>query len=201
MKNLPLTVLLAAVLAGCIPPTQSNKASGGVAVVDLEAVAKRLGRDVSIAEELKSSGNSLGLQLTSVQKELQAAFEKKKQEIGSSPTQTELQGLEELERNLNVQFQQKQQEAQQELNAKRNALVVRFREEVKPIAMRIAQGRGCSTVLVKNDNVILDSSNAYEITDEVIGEMVRMHGGSSAAAAAEPAPRAEAPASTSGTTN
>lgn len=178
MKILSLSVLLAVALTGCIPPNQSNRASGGVAIVDLEAVAKRLGRDVAIAQELKTAGNELGTELVGVQKDLQGQFEKKKQEIGSSPNQTQQQSLEELERTLNTQFQQKQQEAQQEIAAKRNALVVRFREEVKPVAMKIAQGRGCSTVLVKNDNVILDSSSAYEITDEVIEVLVRSSGGS-----------------------
>lgn len=183
MKILTLSVLLTmVVLTGCTPPTQSDRSSGGVAVIDLEAVAKRLGRDVAIADELKAAGSTLGTELTDVQKELVAQFEKKKQEIGSNPNPSQLQSLEELERTLNTQFQQKQQQAQQDIAAKRNALVVRFREEVKPVAMRIAQGRGCGTVLLKNDNIVLGASPSYDITDEVIGELVRTSGAPAATA-------------------
>jgi len=196
MKILSLSLLLAVLLTGCLPPN-SSRTSGGVAVVDLEAIAKRLGRDVAIAQELKTAGTELGTQLVGVQKDLQGQFEKKKQEIGANPNQSQQQSLEELERTLNTQFQQKQQEAQQEIAAKRNALVVHFREEVKPIAMRIAQGRGCSTVLIKNENVVLDTSSSYDITDEVIGEMARASG--SHPADTSTSTSASTPASSSGT--
>jgi len=172
MKRLSLFVLLVPLfLSACGPTASSGK--GGVALIDLEDAAKRMGRDVTITEELQSAGAVLGDQLAAAQKDLQEEFERQKQTVGDKPTPADTQKLTELGRALNVQFQQKQQEAQQELAAKRLALVNRFREEVKPVAMKIAAARGLEVVLVKSDVVVLGNEPGVDITDEVVGEMTR----------------------------
>lgn len=176
----PIFALLALVtitVVGCrpapLPVPPPAPPQGGVAILDVEAVAKRLGRDVAIVAELKEASAPLSDQLAATQKDYQAQIEKLKSSLGSKPTEADLKKLAELERTLNQQFQQKQQQAQQELNAKRVNLVNRFREEIKPVALKIASAKGRSTVLIKSDAVILSSEPEVEITDEVVAELNR----------------------------
>ncbi len=173
MKSIPaFLILLSLTFVGC-DHAPLNGPKGGVALIDLDDVAKRLGRDVSIVQELKDAGGPLGDQLTAAQKEYQAQFDRSKDSIGAKPTDADTQKLAELGRNLNLQLQQKQQQAQQELNSKRVALVSRFREELKPVALKIASHKGLGTVLVKSDMVVLGSEPGLDITDEVVAEMIR----------------------------
>jgi len=190
MKNtlFSISILAALALGGCGPaPTSSAPAKGGVAFIDLEAAAKRLGRDTVITQELKDAGGVLGEQLSATQKEYQGELERLKQSLGTKPSEADNLKLAELSRNLSLQFQQKQQQAQQELGNKRIALVNRFREEVKPIALKIASGKGLSAVLVKSDIVVLGNDPALDITDDVVAELTRLGQGT---AAASPSPAA-----------
>ena len=180
----PLFAFLCIALAGCNPASTSGP-KGGVALMDLDAVAKRVGRDVAIIQELKDAGGPLSDQLTAAQKESQADFEKFKDSLGAKPTEADNQKLAEHGRALNLQLQQKQQQAQQELNAKRAALVNRFREEIKPVALKIAANKGLGLVLLKSDLVVLGNDPALDITDEVVAELMKAGGKS-----ATPAPSA-----------
>jgi len=163
------SILLTLALTGCGPAPHK----GTVALIDLEAAAKRLGRDVVITQELKDAGNTLGEQLAAAQKEYQGELERYKQALGAKPSETDNQKLMELSRNLNAQFQQRQQQAQQELGSKRVALVNRFREELKPLAMKIAAGKGLGVILVKSDVVVLGNDPNLDITDDVVAEMTK----------------------------
>ena len=165
-------ILLSITLVGCDhAPFSAPK--GGVALVDLDDVAKRLGRDVLIVQELKDASVPLKDQLTAAQKELQTQFDRTKDAIGSKPTDSESQKLADLGSNLNLQLQQKQQQAQQDLNTKRAALVTRFREELKPVALKIASSKGLGVVLVKSEMVVLGNQPGLDITDEVVAELIR----------------------------
>lgn len=185
MKKLLCALILPILgLTGCTPPPAA-KPDGTVALIDLEAVAKRLGRDTVIAQEIKEASEAIAEQLVTAQKEYQAEFTRYKDTLGAKPTEADNQKLVELNRNLNAQFQQRQQQAQQEIAAKRTALVNRFCEEVKPLAMKVAAARGLQIVLVKSDLVVLGYEPTVEITDAVVAEMTR-GGGSSLSASPSP---------------
>ncbi len=183
--------LLTFVLAGCGPapapaPTPTPPPApvkGGTAVLDLDAAAKRLGRDTAILAELKEVEAPLREQLANSQKDFQEQIDTLKTSLGAKPSEAGNQKLAELIRTLSQQFQQKQQQAQQELNTKRTALISRFREELKPVALKIATGKGLGIVQLKNDFAILANDPSLDITDEVVAEL-----SSNASAASKPAP-------------
>ena len=178
-----LFTLLTLMIAGCgpapspapapTPPPTPAPAKGGAAIIDLEAAAKRLGRDVAILAELKEVGAPLRDQLTASQKDYQEQIDHLKTSLGTKPSEADKQKLAELARTLNQQFQQKQQQAQQELNAKRAELISRFREEVKPVALKIATSKGLGIVQIRNDLTILANDPGLDITDEVVAELSR----------------------------
>ena len=173
----PFFAFLTLVLAGCGPASSPaptpvpSPAKGGAAVIDLDAVAKRLGRDVAILAELKEAGAPLRDQLAASQKDYQEQIDRLKTSLGAKPSEADKQKLADLARSLNQQFQQKQQQAQQDMSTKQAALISRFREEVKPVALKIATGKGLGIVQLKNDLTILASEPALDITDEVVAEL------------------------------
>ncbi|MEI6493741.1 MAG: OmpH family outer membrane protein [Verrucomicrobiota bacterium] len=188
-----LFTLLTLAIAGCgpapspapapTPPPTPAPAKGGAAIIDLDAAAKRLGREAAILAELREAGAQLKDQLTASQKDYQEQIDHLKTSLGSKPSEADKQKLAELARSLNQQFQQKQQQAQQELNTKRGALIGRFREEIKPVALNIATSKGLGIVQIRNDITILANDPGLDITDEVVAEVSR-----AASASSSPAP-------------
>ena len=108
----PFFAFLTLVLAGCGPASSPaptpvpSPAKGGAAVIDLDAVAKRLGRDVAILAELKEAGAPLRDQLAASQKDYQEQIDRLKTSLGAKPSEADKQKLTDLARSLNQQFQQ-----------------------------------------------------------------------------------------------
>ncbi|MEM1296569.1 MAG: OmpH family outer membrane protein, partial [Verrucomicrobiota bacterium] len=76
-----------------------------------------------------------------------------------------------LVNNLNVQLSRAQSTAQQQLNRDEVALVQNFRNEVRPVAVKIALERGFTIVLTKNEAVLFAYDDNFDITEEVIRRM------------------------------
>jgi Skp family chaperone for outer membrane proteins len=146
-------------------------------------VAKRLGRDVAIADQIKAEGETLASQLTKTKTELQSQLDSSAQALGDKPSDADKQKLVELGQSLNARLQSKQQEARQELSQKQVSLIQQFREEVKPVAQKIAAGKGMNTVLLRSDIVVLSADPSVDITDAVVAEMISSGKGTAAPSA------------------
>ncbi len=170
--------LVLASLVGCgqqeVKPTADP---GGVAVIDLDAVAKQLGRDVQMSNAAKQQADLLNEQLTQYQVTLRGQFDQKKNEFGVEPPETEEElqkqqaELQLIDRQLGTQLNQARAKAQQNLNANKLRLIHDFREEVKPVAQSVATELGLSMVVTKNDSVVFAFSSAVDITDRVAERM------------------------------
>ncbi len=179
-----LCVGLSLVVGGCnkIPGQVDEGArpaerQSGVAVVDLDEVARRLGSDVSIVQAIKESQTSLNQQLQSLQTSLQGQYQEQKRLVESqlaegTQDQTIVKQLQGFGQQLNVQFAQAQQKAKSEINTRRSQLLQRFREEVKPVARELAAQRGLGVVITKNDSVLLTFDDAHDITDAVVEKLL-----------------------------
>lgn len=172
MKIVPLCAIAAFALLGigCEKPNSSS--AGTVAVLDLDAVAKRLGRDVAISDQLKNENDTLVSKLTKSRDELQAKFDASRASIGDKPTDEQTQRLTQLGQSMNSELLAKQQDAQKELGAKQASLVAQFREEVKPVAQKAAAKKGMSIVLLRSDITVLSAEAAVDITDDVVAAMI-----------------------------
>jgi len=168
----------------------------GVAIVDLDEVAKQLGTDVALLKEINNGQASLNQQLRSLQTTLQEKYHQKAHELEAqlsadgSSTEARKQQLAELERNFNLQLNQAQRTAQNELGAYRQQLIQRFRDEVVPVAQEAATQRGLGVVLTKNDTVLLTFDDAHDITALVVAKMRARRAAATAAAANSPSPPA-----------
>jgi len=189
MKTSLLCVAAAVSLlvAGCDRPAATSSSSNGtIAFVDIDEVGKRLNRDAAIVGELKTENDVLVEKLLKERGEFQQKFNTEKQAAGEKPTDEQTKKLLDLEQQLNAELQSQYQEATQSLSTKRAALVQQFREEIKPIAKKIAAAKGMNTVLLRSDLIVLSVDPAADITDEVVAEMISA-GKASPTPAASPA--------------
>lgn len=158
-----LTTLL---LIGCKPLSLSNQ----VAVVDLNVVAKTLGRDDLILKNVKSANENLNQQLEQIAIDLRKQVDEEKSKLGEKPSKEEEQKYMQLVQQANNQLNQTKQVAVQKSQQLQNSLVAEFRNEVSKVSREIAQKNGYLTVLAINDG-LLWADETVDITNDVITEM------------------------------
>jgi Skp family chaperone for outer membrane proteins len=170
------TSLCVALVAGAIMAVgcgmQSGQpqasSSGGLAVVDLDVVAKSIGRTQEINELLRVRQNALNQELEKLQTKFNQEIAEKKKEHSNPPTDEEKALEAQWEKNkLALQLQAKQQ-ATQALQAYRQEQLIAFRNEIKPLAQEVAAARGLSVVIPKNEGFLLSVDPGVDITADVI---------------------------------
>jgi len=165
-------------LSGCgfFGDTQSN--AGAVAVVDLDEVAKRLGRDVEMNKSIKIKAAILKKKLAQLQSAAQTQFEKEKAELGGKDaTPEQKKQLQSIQVRISLQLKQLQRTARAQLAEHRQQLVNQFREEVKPTVRTVAADNGLSIVIPKDKNLLLSVEPGSEITDKVVEKLMASSSG------------------------
>jgi Skp family chaperone for outer membrane proteins len=172
-------LLLACV--GCGKPAQgeqtvekadrAEKAIGGVGVVDLDVVAKRLGRDIEMKEAVDERLAALNKKLASLQGSLRRLYEEKKERFGDDPTDDQVAELRGTEERMERELLEVKRKSEQELAVFQQSLVDQFREQAKPVLRDVAAARGLSIVIPKNAGLLLTIDPKVEITDEVASKM------------------------------
>lgn len=192
MKILSLmsALLLLALLGGC----KVGDSASNTAVVDIERVAKETGLSEKVNKELEEFQQGLQAKLNEVQGSLTTQIDAKKKEIGEKPSEKQREELAQLFNNARQQFQQAQQGAAKNLEGKRASLIISVRDQIRPVARKVAKARGMSVILAKSDILILDYDRAADITDAVISEMLIKPATAPAAASEAATPPADTPA-------
>lgn len=149
----------------------NSKAVGGVGVVDLDLVAKRLGRDIEMQNAVQERLTSLNSRLATLKESLRRLYDEKREKFGDDLTDEQLRELQATEERMDAQLRESKRKAESELAAFRQALVDQFREQAKPVLREVASARGLSIVVPKNDGLLLTVDPAVEITDEVAAKM------------------------------
>lgn len=178
-------------LAGCdkIPLPPSSNASGGasapaLAVLDLGAVAKALGRDEVFKEQVEAAGRQLQQQLTEFTTELQEQLRAEQEKLGEAPSDEDQLQLRQKVADAQRQVQQSQAIARQKAREFQLKLANEFRDEVQPVAAEVARERGASAILIANTLMWFEPT--VDITGDVIDAM-RARGAASGAPSIPPA--------------
>lgn len=153
--------------SGQTEESPSQTVTGGVAVIDLDQLAEKLGRDVAMTNSIRDQSASLNQQLSNLQNSLLSQVEEKEQKLGDIPTEEQSKELQGIKRQAGINLNQARQKAQAVLNQHSQQLVSRFREEVRPLAREVADEKGLSVVVTKNDSVVFTFQDAIDITGEV----------------------------------
>jgi len=159
MKRLSLFLLA---LAFTTPALRSQ--DGGVAVLDIDAVAAELGVEGSVVAQLQTLQNNLNTELQSARANLQNQMNTAEQAVGQNPTPQQRQQLVQANQQLNAQFNQLQGQARQALTQERARLINDFREKLRPIALEAAKAKGLDVVLMKVTPPVYVFTDAVDIT-------------------------------------
>jgi len=172
---------------------QDATPGSAVAVIDLDEVAKRLGRTKQMETELTGQQEKLNENLVALQQELRTQLTQKQAELGEAPTEEDQQRLMQLQQQAGNQVNQAIEEAKRKLAEARQDQVSRFREEVKPHAQAAARGIGATVILTRNDNMLFHHHANVDITDAVVARMIDRNASTAASSASDTS--ATAPAS------
>jgi Skp family chaperone for outer membrane proteins len=145
---------------------------GAVAVIDMDAIAQSLGSDKQIVESITKRQSSLSQQLVDLAKSYSQQIEEQKKKLAEAPPEQGDITLANWQQQANASLNKVKQQAELDLQRHRAQLVAQFRDEIKPVARRVAQSRGLSVIVTKNDNVLYDFSPAADITDAVVAELL-----------------------------
>jgi Skp family chaperone for outer membrane proteins len=165
---------------------------GRVAVVDLDEIARRVGRDQYMIDRLKQTQQTLNERLEVVQASYVKQIKQKQETLGVGNEGVEISDedtktLLGMQREAGLNLNQARKEAISSLTQRRTQLVATFRNEVRPIASEVAKEKGLSIVLTKNDTVLFTHEDAVDITDEV-AKRLRASGAGSVKTAQQPRP-------------
>lgn len=160
-----LFAIVALTQVGC--DRVSNPNSGPVAVVDLDLIAQKIGKDKQILQVIEQRQATLSEQVIAAQKSLLDQLNQKKSEFGEI-SDAEAKQLVQLQKQANSILATTQTQAQTNLTTFQQEVINRFRDEIKPIAMELATKKGCRVVLSKNDSVVFAFDATVDLTDEVV---------------------------------
>jgi len=188
LLTLSFSVLLLAVSA--------SAQNGGVAILDIDAVARALGVEEAVKNDLQSMQNGLNGELQKAQANLQAQMKNAEQVAGTNPNEQQKAQLVQTNQQLDAQFNQLKAQAQQTLAQERVKKINDFREKLKPIALEAAKAKGLGVVLMQVTPPVYAFDEAVDITAATTdaAKKAGMETKSTAPAPAAPAPAAPAPA-------
>ena len=164
-------------------PGASSTASAPVVIVDVDAVARALGRDVerqalaldffgrdvAMREQLQSTGEELAGQLRALAQDLKGQFEAERARIGDNPTQQQRENLARIGIEAQARVQQEQAAAQRKAQELQVQLARQIQDEVRPVAGAIARERGA--VVAISSTFVLWAESSTDITGAVIERM------------------------------
>ena len=119
-----------------------------VAVIDLTAIAKALGRDERLREQLDNASRQLTQQLSDYSDTLRNQLRDERIKLGQTPSAEQREQLVQLTTQAQHKVQQTQALAQQKARAFQLKLVTEFRDEVRPVAMSVAKQRGLRGIML-----------------------------------------------------
>ena len=160
--------VLAITMAGCLH--EPNAPS--VAVVDLDLVARELGKMEEIDKQLKAKGDELRGQLQQAAAQMQAAVNESQAvlEAAGDPTNEQKAKHQKLVSDAAIRLEQLRREANQAAGEERRKLIIAFREQAKPAVDKVARLRRTSVVLTATANIVwVDKS--VDITSAVLAEL------------------------------
>lgn len=156
-------------ITGC----SSGARTGGVAVIDLERVAEATGRNKSIAGRIQDYVKQQETGLQKLRKELNSKLAAEREKVGKKPASKEQQRLGQLTADYEQQLRQEVNKVSQAADRLKVNLVTDFKNEVTPVARRLAQQKGLSVVMAKQ-SAMLYIAPEVDITEGVIDEMQKL---------------------------
>lgn len=151
----------------------STPSNGGVAVVDLDEIARATGNKTRLDDMVKmrevSLNNALGKFNSDVSEDIKGRIKDVQDELdGKELPPEEAKKLRAEAMQANAKLQQARAKAQQDLTSFTEELKLTFRKQIRPIAQEVASKKGFSIVIPKNEGLLLSVDPNNDITSDVI---------------------------------
>ena len=169
----------------------ANAQSGGVAILDIDEVARQLGVEEKVRVDLLTMQNTLNGELQKTQSNLQNQMAGVEQAAGQNPTEEQRRQILATNQQLNSEFNRLKSQAQQTLANERVRLINEFRIKLEPIALDAARAKGLDVVMMKVTPPVFAYAPSVDITSDTA--KLAMEAGMKVEAPAAPA---AAPAAT-----
>lgn len=140
--------------------------NSGVAILDIDAVARELGVEDRVRVDLVTMQSDLNAELQKTQMTMQTQMNTVEAELGEDPSDTERQKVLQTNQQLNLEFNRLKSQAQQNLAQERVRMINEFRLRLEPIAMMAAKQKGLEIVLMKTTPPVFTYSKEVDITAE-----------------------------------
>jgi len=138
---------------------------GGVAVLDIDAVARELGVEQQVQADLEAMQNQLNADLQSTQSEMQNQMNSVEQAAGEEPSEEKRREILATNQQLNAEFNRLKTQAQQQIVNERQRLINEFRMRLEPVALMAAKQEGLDVVLMKVTPPVFAYVNQVDITE------------------------------------
>jgi Skp family chaperone for outer membrane proteins len=163
MKSILLSSLL--LLAFAFPAAAQK---GGVAVLDIDEVAKQLGVEEKVRVDLLTMQNNLNADLKRTQETMQKQMAGVEEAAGENPTEDRKREVVATNQQLNEEFNRLKAQAQNTLAQERVRMINEFRVRLEPIALKAAQEVGLEVVLMKVTPPVFTYASGVEITQATV---------------------------------
>lgn len=164
-------LLIAAVLVTACERTPPPP-PGLVAVIDLDRVARALGREQAITARVQAHADAQSAQLNELRDALRRQIDEFRAQTEELPPAESEQRLAALIGGSERRLREAIEQSQAGTDRLKVDLVLEFKQAVQPVARRVATARNLSLVLIQQ-NAMLYVDPAVDITDAVIDEMQR----------------------------
>ncbi len=163
MKTLLLTALS---FAAFTLPALAQK--GGVAILDIDEVARQLGVEEKVRVDLLNMQNNLNADLQRTQTTMQDQMTRVEQTAGENPSEEQKKQIFATNQQLNEEFNRIKGQAQQTLAQERIRMINDFRSRLEPIALQAAKAEGLEVVLMKVTPPVFAYATSVDITQATI---------------------------------
>ena len=163
MKKLLLTGLT--VLTFTLPAMAQK---GGVAILDIDEVARQLGVEEKVRVDLLNMQTNLNADLQRTQTTMQNQMAGVEKAAGETPTEEQKRQIMATNQQLNEEFARIKGQAQQTLAQERVRMINEFRIRLEPIALQAAQAHGLEVVLMKVTPPVFTYAAAVDVTQATV---------------------------------
>lgn len=184
IRNCLLVSVLLFLTTACGDGRFGGQSSGRVAVVDLDKIAAATGDDKRMGSRVQKYAKEKEAELGKLRDESRAKIEKLRKQLPDNASDDAKRKLATTIQKLEGELRQELAKAQQGAREMRGKLGGGFRDDVEPVARRIAADRGMDIVMIKQ-NAMLYVDPKADITDAVIDALLTSD--KKAEPAAEPA--------------
>lgn len=161
-------VVATTLVTGCIH--ESHAQGPGVGVIDLDALARQMGRRDAMNQALKESSEELTRQLQASAALIQQKVKESVDNLRANPTPAAQAAHQKLVIEAKRKIEAQKSALTRKAQEKRKQIIVDFRNEIRPAVQKVATARGVKIVLTASENLMW-AEQSVDLTNAVLAEL------------------------------